>query len=72
MQFKNAISWFEIPATDLNRAAEFYETIFGIKLNPLDTPGFQMCMFPLEDPMNGVGGTIVRAKVFTNLLKPME
>ena len=55
---KNAISWFEIPATDLNRAQKFYETIFGIALNPLDMPNIKMRIFPLEDRM-GVGGAIV-------------
>ncbi len=34
MVFKNAISWFEIPSTDLDRATKFYETIFDITLNP--------------------------------------
>jgi uncharacterized protein len=58
MTFKNAISWFEIPATDLNRATKFYETIFDIKLSPLDLPNIKMRMFPLEDMM-GVGGAIV-------------
>lgn len=58
MIFKNAISWFEIPSTDLNRAATFYETIFDIKLNPLETPEIKMRMFPLEDMM-GIGGAIV-------------
>ncbi|MDP9230295.1 MAG: VOC family protein [Bacteroidota bacterium] len=57
MKFKNAISWFEIPATDLNRAQHFYETIFDIKLSPLDLPNIKMRMFPLEDMM-GVGGAI--------------
>ena len=55
---KNAISWFEIPATDLARATRFYETIFGIKLNPLDLDNIKMRMFPLDDMM-GVGGAIV-------------
>jgi uncharacterized protein len=58
MIFKNAISWFEIPSTDLDRAATFYETIFDIKLNPLETPEIKMRLFPLEDMM-GVGGAIV-------------
>ena len=58
MIFKNAISWFEIPSTDLNRAAKFYETIFDITLTPLDTPEIKMRLFPLEDMM-GVGGAIV-------------
>ncbi len=57
MSFKNAISWFEIPATDLARATKFYETIFGIQLIAMDMPNIKMRMFPLED-MNGVGGAI--------------
>lgn len=59
MSFKNAISWFEIPATDLARAQKFYETIFDTKLNPLDLPNIKMRMFPIEDPMTGIGGAIV-------------
>ena len=55
----NAISWFEIPATDLDRAQKFYETIFNITLNPMDTPNIKMRLFPLDDMMNGVGGAIV-------------
>ena len=54
---KNAISWFEIPATDLSRAQKFYETIFALSLIPLDLPNIKMRMFPLEDQM-GVGGAI--------------
>lgn len=55
---KNAISWFEIPATDLNRATRFYEAIFAVTLIPMDTPNLKMRMFPLEDMM-GVGGAVV-------------
>jgi predicted enzyme related to lactoylglutathione lyase len=61
---KNAISWFEIPAIDLDRATKFYETIFGIRLLPLDTPNLKMRMFPIEDPMNGVGGALSLAPGF--------
>jgi predicted enzyme related to lactoylglutathione lyase len=55
----NAISWFEIPSTDLDRAQKFYEAIFDITLNPMDTPNIKMRMFPLDDMMTGVGGAIV-------------
>ncbi|MET0394388.1 MAG: VOC family protein [Chitinophagaceae bacterium] len=55
---KHAISWFEIPATDLDRAAAFYETIFGFSLIPADMPGIRMRMFPVQD-MECVGGAIV-------------
>src|SRR5947207_15699232 len=56
---KNALSWFEIPSTDIARAQKFYETIFGITLNPLDVANIKMRMFPLDDMMNEVGGAIV-------------
>jgi len=56
---KDAISWFEIPATDLARATRFYETIFGITLVPLDTPNIKMRLFPIEDQSTGVGGAVV-------------
>ena len=64
MAFKNAISWFEIPAIDLGRAQKFYETIFNIRMISFDTPNFQMRMFPVENMMNGVGGAISKAEGF--------
>jgi predicted enzyme related to lactoylglutathione lyase len=64
MSFKNAVSWFEIPSTDIARAQKFYETIFGTSLTPLDLPNIKMRMFPLEDPMSGVGGAIVNSAGF--------
>lgn len=61
---KHAISWFEIPATDIDRAQKFYETILGIQMVPMDFGDMQMRMFPLDDPMTGVGGTIVKTDSF--------
>lgn len=56
---QNAISWFEIPTTDINRAQKFYETIFGISMMPMDLPNIKMRMFPLDDMMTQVGGALV-------------
>ncbi|MBL7732186.1 MAG: VOC family protein, partial [Chitinophagaceae bacterium] len=61
---KNAISWFEIPSTDIDRAQKFYEAIFGITMVPMDMDNIKMRMFPLDDPMQGVGGTIVQTDGF--------
>jgi predicted enzyme related to lactoylglutathione lyase len=63
MTFKNAISWFEIPADDLDRAQEFYEAIFDIKLIAMDMPQLKMRMFPVESPMN-IGGALCYAPGF--------
>jgi uncharacterized protein len=63
MTFKNAISWFEIPATNLQRAQQFYETIMDTKLIPMDMGDMKMRMFPLDD-MEGAGGALVENKDF--------
>jgi predicted enzyme related to lactoylglutathione lyase len=61
---KDIISWFEIPVTDMNRAQQFYETILGVQLMPMDMPNLQMRMFPIDDPMNGIGGALCLAAGF--------
>ena len=63
---KHAISWFEIPANDLARAQTFYETIFNVKLIPMDLPNIQMRMFPVDDPGNGIGGALCKTDGFHN------
>ena len=51
------ITWFEIPALDLNRARAFYETIFGITMIPHDMPPMQLAVFPY-DREHSTGGCI--------------
>ncbi len=63
MIFKNAVSWFEIPVNDLDHAQKFYETIFNIKMIPLDMPQIKMLMFPIADDAN-VGGAICQRGEF--------
>lgn len=64
MIFKNAISWFEIPATDLDRAQKFYEDIFGVSLIPMDMAHIQMRLFPIHDPQTGIGGAVCKSDEF--------
>lgn len=56
---KNAISWFEIPATDIARAQKFYEAILGMTMLKMDFPQIKMRMFPIDDMQTGIGGAIV-------------
>jgi predicted enzyme related to lactoylglutathione lyase len=56
---KNAINWFEIPATDIERARKFYESIFSFEMPELDIgDGLKMALFPAES--GTVGGTIIQ------------
>ena len=68
MTFTHAISWFEIPATDLGRAQKFYETIFDMEMIPMDLPNIKMRMFPIENMMTGVGVHFAIVADFINLL----
>ena len=58
MIFKHAISWFEIPSVDIDRAQKFYEAIFDIQMIPADIAQIKMRMFPISDMMN-IGGAVV-------------
>ena len=64
MSFNNAISWFEIGVVDLDRATRFYESIFGLRLIPMDLDNIKMRMFPITDMENGVGGALVDSNGF--------
>ncbi len=53
----NAITWFEIPVSDIDRARGFYENVLDSKLIPY--PGAEPCfIFPTQQ--NGVAGCIVQ------------
>ena len=45
------VSIFEIPATEISRAVDFYEAILDIKIEKIDFPGMQMGLFPSEGQM---------------------
>lgn len=55
----NALNWFEIPATDLKRAKDFYEKIFEVEMMDIEMGDNKMSMFPTEMPHSG--GAIVQS-----------
>jgi predicted enzyme related to lactoylglutathione lyase len=59
---RNPIIWFEIYVQDMPRAKAFYESVFQVKLEELDSTEFEMWGFPME--MNGIGasGALVKIK----------
>jgi predicted enzyme related to lactoylglutathione lyase len=56
---KSYISMFEIPATDISRAINFYEALLDIKIEKMDVEGMQMGILPYEGQM--VTGVIIQA-----------
>ena len=55
---KQVINWFEIPATDFDRAVGFYENIFATKLRREDMNGMRLGIFPYEAP--GPSGAVCK------------
>lgn len=56
---ENALNWFAISVSDINRAKKFYETIFGIDMPVQEMMGMKMALFPSEDMNGKVSGSLV-------------
>ncbi len=54
------VSIFEIPATDIARAINFYQTILDIDIEKMDFPGMEMGLFPYEDQV--VTGVLMKGE----------
>lgn len=57
---KSFISLFEIPATDISRAINFYQEILDINIEKMEMPGMEMGIFPYEGQM--VTGVITKGE----------
>jgi predicted enzyme related to lactoylglutathione lyase len=53
----HAIKWFEIPVTDINRAARFYGAILAAEMAVHEVMGKRRALLPFHD---GVGGSLVQ------------
>lgn len=59
----NVLSWFEIPATDIERATAFYETVFEVTTTPENiADGNVVSLFPAE---SGIAGAISQGPAWT-------
>lgn len=56
----NAITWFEIPALDFDRAVTFYSTVLDVEIKKADFMGLPNGFFPMND--TDVSGAIVQGK----------
>jgi uncharacterized protein len=56
----NPITWCEIYVQDMDRAKRFYESVFEMKLDKLESPGIDMWAFPMAMEAVGASGALVK------------
>ena len=56
------LSLFEIPATDISRAIDFYQAVLGIQIEQMEMPGMEMGIFPYEGQT--IPGVIMKGEGF--------
>lgn len=58
----NALNWFEIPVTDMQRAKRFYQAAFDIKMDEMNMGDMLMAGFPGEPGSGKVSGALVKSE----------
>ncbi len=61
---RNSVGWFEIYVEDMDRAKKFYESVFGVTLQKLESPGIEMWSFPMDSNSYGAPGALVKMPGF--------
>ncbi len=56
----NPVVWFEIYVQDMQRAKIFYESVFVVKLEKIESPGLEMWAFPMQENGTGAMGALAK------------
>ena len=58
----NQVGWFEIPVSDMRRAIDFYEHVFGVTLDEHEMGELKMAWFPMKEDEIGAPGSLVKGE----------
>ena len=58
--YPHVVTWFEIPAADLDRAAKFYSDVLGVPMKVEQFGSERLSVFPHQKP--SVGGCVTRGE----------
>ena len=61
----NAVSWFEIPVADFDRAKKFYSAIYDYDMPVMDMGPVKMGILLHHRDNGGIGGAIVCGEMYT-------
>ncbi|MEM7348783.1 MAG: VOC family protein [Chloroflexota bacterium] len=57
---RNPVGYFEIPVTDLDRAIQFYQHVFGYDLTRTVIDGNEMALFPFDESAPNITGALAK------------
>jgi predicted enzyme related to lactoylglutathione lyase len=60
----NAVTWFEIPVKDIERAKKFYEKVLGLELTIEEMEPFTMAWFPMIQGAPGAPGALIKGESY--------
>ena len=63
----NPVGWFEIYVEEMDRAKEFYQSVFKVKLEKLNSPvpDLEILAFPMAMDRTGTSGALVKMTGFS-------
>lgn len=63
----NPVGWFEIYVEEMDRAKEFYQSVFKVKLEKLNSPvpDLEILAFPMAMDRTGASGALVKMTGFS-------
>ena len=57
---RSPVGWFEIYVQDMERAKAFYQRVFEVNLERLESPGLELWSFPMGSEKPGCTGALVK------------
>jgi len=64
LPMRPAMTYFEIPVTDMDRAVRFYTSVFGVSLTREIVDGYDMALFPPAEDGAGASGALAKGDVY--------
>ncbi|WP_025666757.1 VOC family protein [Aquimarina megaterium] len=60
----NPVVYFEIPVTDIDRAIQFYKSVFNFTFEREIIDKNEMALFPFEEENTGISGALAKGEIY--------
>lgn len=60
----NPVVYFEIPVNDIDRAIQFYKTVFNFEFDKEIIDKNEMALFPFAEENSGISGALAKGEIY--------